>query len=296
MSSALQIGVLGNEGSWYVADLTRAATARGHHCRRFEFRELLSYVIPGTLDIRESESLGDLDALIVRTMPPGSLEQVVYRMDVLLMLESQGMTVLNPPRAVECAVDKFLTTAKLQQAGLLIPRTVVCENSESALVAFEELGGDIVLKPLFGAEGRGIMRISQVDEAFRVFRNFERMDVVLYLQEFIDHPGYDVRVLVLDGNVLGAIRRASPDDFRTNVSRQATASKHMPTDTECEIAIRAAQAVGARIAGVDLLYDRDENCFVIEVNAVPGWQAFRKATKIDVATKLIESLEAKHES
>ena len=296
MASPLRIGVLGNEGSWYVADLTRAATARGHSCQRVEFRELLSCATHSKLDVRENESLDHLDALIVRTMPPGSLEQVVYRMDVLLMLESQGMTVVNPPRSVECSVDKFLTTAKLQQAGLPIPRTIVCEDSESALAAFEELGGDIVLKPLFGAEGRGIMRISQIDEAFRVFRNLERMDAVLYLQEFIDHPGYDIRVLILNGKILGAIRRASPDDFRTNVSRRATASTHMPTDTECEIAIRAAQAVGSRIAGVDLLYDRDEHCFVIEVNAVPGWQAFRKATKIDVATKLIESLEDHHES
>lgn len=297
MSSTLRIGVLGNEGSWYVADLTRAATERGHICQRMEFRELLSCVTHRELNVRESESsLSQLDALIVRTMPPGSLEQVVYRMDVLLMLESQGILVINPPRAVECAVDKFLTTAKLQQAGLPTPRTVVCENSDSALAAFEELGGDIVLKPLFGAEGRGIMRISQVDEAFRVFRNLERMDAVLYLQEFIDHPGYDVRVLVLDGNVLGAIRRASPDDFRTNVSRQATATCHIPTDKECIIAIQAANAVGASIAGVDLLYDRQGNCFVIEVNAVPGWQAFRKATKIDVADKLIESLEHQHES
>ena len=108
--------------------------------------------------------LAQLDAVLVRTMPPGSLEQVVFRMDVLARLEAQGLVVINPARAIEAAVDKYLATARLQAAGLRVPRTAVCQTVEEALGWFAELGGDVVLKPLFGSEGRGITRL--VDEAF----------------------------------------------------------------------------------------------------------------------------------
>ena len=224
-------------------------------------------------------------------MPPGSLEQVVYRMDVLGRLESAGMMVVNSPKSLECAVDKYLTTAKLHEAGLPVPETIVCEHEDDALAAFEQLGGDVVVKPLFGAEGRGIVRVSDPDLAHRAFRTLMRLSAVLYLQRFIDHEGFDVRVLVLNGQPLGAIRRRSPNDFRTNVSRNAVAEPHAATPREIDFALRAASTTGAFIAGIDLLYDRAGNCYVIEVNAVPGWQAFARTTGIDVAAKLIESLE-----
>src|SRR5262249_1671971 len=149
------------------------------------------------------------DAVIVRTMPPGSLEQVVFRMNLLARLEAAGVQVLNPPRAIECAVDKYLTTARLLDAGLPVPRTIVCENAEAGLLAFEEFGGDVVVKPVFGAEGRGILRASDPDLALRTFRTLERIGAVLYVQEFIEHEGFDLRVMVVDGRVLTAMRRRS---------------------------------------------------------------------------------------
>ena len=104
--------------------------------------------------------------MIVRTMPPGSLEQVVFRMDCLGRYEAAGGVVINPARAIEAAVDKFLTSAKLQAAGLITPRTIVCQTADDALAAFEQLGGNVVLKPVFGSEGRGITRLN--DEALAV--------------------------------------------------------------------------------------------------------------------------------
>ena len=101
--------------------------------------------------------------LLVRTMPPGSLEQVVFRMDLLGRLEAAGQRVVNPAKAIEAAVDKYLTTARLQAAGLKVPRTYVCQTVDDGSAAFAALGGDVVIKPLFGAEGRGIARLC--DEA-----------------------------------------------------------------------------------------------------------------------------------
>lgn len=302
------IGVLGNSDSWYVRELQRAGGELGHEVVRLEFARIVAacgmqrgnedgrQTPTGSLTLAlfqaEREPGADLTkfgAVIIRTMPPGSLEQVVYRMDVLARLEASGVVVLNPPKSVECAVDKYLTTAKLEASGLPVPETVVCENSDDALVAFEQLGCDVVVKPIFGSEGRGILRVSDPDLALRTFRTLERLQAALYLQRFVDHPGHDVRVLVLDGRVLGGMRRVSDNDFRTNVSREGRGEAHNVTDVEAEWALRAAAATGARFAGIDILYDRAGRGFVIEVNAVPGWRAFQQVTGLDVARLVIQA-------
>lgn len=297
----MQIGVLGNSGSWYCSDIERAATARGHECTRLEFSRLAGQC--GLADTgRNGATLDEaplsvFDAILIRTMPPGSLEQVVFRMDLLAQVEASGVRVVNSPKSIECAVDKFLTTAKLEAAGLPVPRTVVCQDSEAAMTAFKRLGGDVVVKPLFGAEGRGICRVSDPDLAFRTFRTLERIGTVLYLQQFLPHAGFDTRVLVLGGRVLGAMRRFGEGDFRTNVSRAARSERHLPSDAECVQALRAAEAVGAVFAGVDLLTasesgEADEAAsYVIEVNGVPGWRAFNRVNEIDTAAELVRYLE-----
>lgn len=305
--TVLKIGILANEGSWYYRDLERAARSLGHICKRLDFERLVARVgsVGGTIRAAQAEHFGaqaplsttdlgpmSFDVILVRTMPPGTLEQVVYRMDALGRLVASGTRVVNSPKSLECAVDKYLTTARLHAVGLPVPDTVVCEHEDDAMAAFEELGRDVVIKPLFGAEGRGIVRVSDPDLAHRTFRTLMRLNAVLYLQRYIDHEGFDVRVLVLNGRIVGGIRRRSPHDFRTNVSRSAIAELHDVTSIEADYALRAAKVTGTSIAGVDLLYDRQGRCYVIEVNAVPGWQAFAKTTGIDVAALLIEELQS----
>jgi ribosomal protein S6--L-glutamate ligase len=312
----LKIGILANENSWYFRDLERAISSLGLNCVRLDFERLVARVrsmssaVRHEPDVRGSHeraivlSGGDrladtggreparspCDVVIVRTMPPGSLEQVVFRMDVLGRVEAAGTRVVNSPKSLECAVDKYLTTVRLQAGGLPVPETIVCEHEDSAMVAFAQLGGDVVVKPIFGAEGRGIVRVSDPDLAHRTFRTLMRLNSVLYLQQFVDHGGYDVRIMVLDGHVLGGMRRCSAADFRTNVARDAKAVLHQPTPREIDLALQAASIAGTFIAGIDLLYDRQGNCYVIEVNAVPGWQAFARVTEIDVATVLVTQL------
>jgi ribosomal protein S6--L-glutamate ligase len=288
----MHIVILANPESWYRRDLERAAGERGHRVTALPFEGLRADVQSRGSQVWGTETeLSAVNAVIVRTMPPGSLEQVVFRMNLLARLEAGGVQVLNPPRAIECAVDKYLTTARLVDAGLPVPKTIVCENADAAQEAFEKLGGDVVVKPVFGAEGRGILRVSDPDLALRTFRTLERIGAVLYLQEFIQHEGFDLRVMILDGRVLAAMRRRSPHDFRTNISRQAQAEPVEITDREREWALRASDAVGTRIAGVDILYDRSGPGYVIEVNGVPGWRALARVTGCDVAREVVFSLE-----
>lgn len=289
----MRIAILGRPDSWYARDLSRVILQRGHEVFLIPFERLT-----GSVSLRDypellggEQDLSACDAIIVRTMPPGSLEQVVFRMDALVRLEAAGKVVLNPPKAVECAVDKYLTTARLAAAGLPVPETVVCETASAAMEVFERLGRDVVVKPIFGSEGRGIVRVSDPDLALRTFRTIERTQSVLYLQRFIDHPGCDLRVMVLDGKILGGMRRCCPDDFRVNVSRSGHAERVPLTPEQEDWSLRAAAAVGAPLAGIDLLYDRHGQGYVIEVNGVPGWQAFRRTTGVNVAVRIIEYLE-----
>lgn len=286
----MQLGILADEQSWYFRDLSRAARDLGHACTRLEFAQLTGGVIDSHEVFDSAAHNGGattFDAIIVRSMPLGSLEQVVFRMDVLARLEAAGMRVVNPPKSLECAIDKYLTTSRLAGAGLPVPTTIACQSTEQAFVAWEQLGRDVVVKPLFGAEGRGIVRVTDADLAWRVFSTIERMHAVLYLQRYVDHGGSDVRVLVLDGRVLGGMRRVATTGFRTNVSQAGRAEPHVPTEHEAELALRAVAATGAKFAGVDLLYDRDLTAHVIEVNGVPGWKAFARVNQLDVATAFV---------
>jgi ribosomal protein S6--L-glutamate ligase len=289
---------------WHVADLKRAAGELGIRLHALPFPRVSATagaadrawkrerrgsqptVAAGGFDLAAG------DGVLVRMMPPGSLEQVVFRMDVLHTLAASGVPVLNPPRAVEAAVDKYLSLALLEASGMDVPATWVGESATEALEAFDTLGGDVVVKPLFGSEGRGLVRISEMEVAWRTFHALERIGAVLYLQRFVRHPGHDIRVFVLKGAVLGAMRRrAAPAEWRTNVSLGGRAlACRLDQQTE-QCALRAARAVGAEMAGVDLIHDLDrERLLVLEVNAVPGWRAFAQVTGIDVAAAILATL------
>jgi len=196
---------------------------------------------------------------------------------------------VNSPRSIEIAVDKYLTTAKLQAAGLLVPRTVACQTWEQALESFATLGGDVVVKPLFGGEGRGITRVADEAIAQRVFKTLEQIGAVIYLQEFVPHEGSDLRVMVIGEQILG-MRRRHPHDWRTNISRGATAEPLDVSEELALLALRATAAVGTTIAGVDFLPGKDGRLYAIEANAVPGWRALSRVTGTDVAERVLEHL------
>jgi ribosomal protein S6--L-glutamate ligase len=280
----MRIAVLSSGDGWHVRDLQRAATGLGHDAVAVDFRRVAAGI--GCA----ADSLAEFDGVLVRTMPPGSLEQVVFRMDVLHRLQACGITVLNPPAALETCVDKYLASARLEAAGLPVPRTIVCQHSDDALEAFAQLGGDVVVKPLFGSEGRGMVRVTDPETAWRTFRTLERLQSVLYLQEFIAHPGWDLRVFVLDGRVHTAMRRRARDDWRTNVAQGGSAEPAEPTAAQADLALRAAAAVGAVVAGVDLLPGPRGEWYVIEVNAVPGWRKLAPVTGIDIAAAVVRFL------
>jgi RimK family alpha-L-glutamate ligase len=136
-----------------------------------------------------------------------------------------------------------------------------------------------------------MVRMSDPDVAFRVVRALEQTRAVFYVQRAVDHDGRDVRVFVVGGRVLGAIQRhASNGDWRTNVSRGGSVRPfELPPAWE-QLALRAAAAIDADYAGVDLLPSRDGTVFVLEVNGIPGWRGLQQATGLDVAGVIVDHL------
>jgi RimK family alpha-L-glutamate ligase len=297
LSAPLRVAVLGATGSWHTRGLTGALAARGHDVLAIPATRLRSEVDPdGRVHILgpDDVQLDTLDLVIVRGLPRGSLEQVIFRMDALHVLAAQGVRCVNSPRAIEKTVDKSWAGAVLAMSGVPTPPTLVCERYEDAMRALEELGGDVVVKPLFGAMGNGIARIEDRDVAHRVFRALELERAVYYVQRTVRAGGTscrNLRVLVVAGEVVGAMERVT-DSWRANVARGAIPRAVTLGETERSLALAAAVALEIDVAGVDLLAAPDGEVVVLEVNGIPGWQALQSVCEEDLTSRVIDACEA----
>ena len=280
----MRIAVLSSPDAWHFLDLKRAA-GDVHDVISFRFEELAARI--------EDRRIFDLkaDCVVVRTMSAGSLQQVVFRMDFLGQLAATGTLVLNSPKSIEAAVDKYLSLAMLSEAGVSVPRTSVSQTVSVAVKAFEQLGGNVVVKPLFGSMGNGIVRLRSPDEAKNVFEELIESGSVVYQQEYVDHDAFDLRLLVVGDEVLG-MKRTNSSNWITNISQGGVGEPYSPSPEEKQIAVRAARSVGAHFAGVDLIYESNSGRqLVLEVNAVPGWRAISQVLKLDVAKMFLGEIE-----
>jgi len=285
----VRVAILSARQGWHTDQLCRALAERGHEGRVVPYEALAAHLGGAAAGVAAGdEDIGACGAVLARIIPAGSLEQIVFRVDVLHTLEERGIPVINPPRTIERTVDKLWTTALLEQAGLRVPETVVCERADAALAAFRALG-DVIVKPLFGSMGLGMVRVTDEEMAFRVFRTLETLRGVYYVQRTIDHAGCDVRAFVVGGRVIGAIERSAPG-WKTNLARGGRARAVTLEPERTELALAAARAVGADYAGVDLLPARDGTVYVVEVNGIPGWRGLQEATSLDVAAAIVELL------
>jgi tetrahydromethanopterin:alpha-L-glutamate ligase len=276
-------------GGWHGRRLIEACAACG----------LVAAALPFAACRLEPEGvrLGGLAELprvvLVRSIPAGTFQQVTLRLGFLHALESLGVVVLNPPRAIERCVDKAATSFHLASTGLPTPPTWAVERPERAraIVAAEAAAGHaVVLKPLFGAQGKGL----------RLLRRPEELPVeaevagVWYLQRYVEppRPFEDYRVLVIGGRAIAAMRRRSAR-WPTNV-RQGGVPEPVAADGElARLAVAAATAVGADHAGVDLIANEDGRLLVLEVNSMPAWQGLQSVTPVDIAAALVARLAAR---
>ncbi|MEG1497731.1 MAG: RimK family alpha-L-glutamate ligase, partial [Clostridiales bacterium] len=260
------VGILGTETASQTQELTAAFANKGAEVILIDPKRLVSSVPNGkvcaTMKNSPSISMNDLDALLIRALPGGSLEQVIYRLDALHYLENAGLPIINSPSVMEKTVDKFLTTALLSEAGLPVPRTLVTERFNDAMEVVEAWG-DVVVKPVFGSLGKGIVRVDDLDIAHRVFRSLEMGRYIYYLQEYLPHNNVDYRLFVIGGQIIGAMKRHG-DSWKTNISIGAKAESFEPNAELAALAIKATQVLSGDYLGVDILLSEGKY-YIIEV-------------------------------
>ncbi|MCE7028160.1 RimK family alpha-L-glutamate ligase [Jiella avicenniae] len=230
------------------------------------------------------------DAVCVRTMDGGSFEAVTRRLSILHALGRLGVLVSNDARAVENCVDKAMTSFLVASAGLPAPRSWAVESRREAerIVAAENRA--LVLKPLFGAQGKGLKLIGRAEDLPPAD---EIVGGVYYLQRFIGHSSdgrwSDYRVLVSRGRAVAAMRREAAC-WITNIKQGALARPIEPDRELEDLAVQATAAVGGDFCGVDILKDAGGRPHVLEVNSMPAWTGLKKASGRDIAAIRAEDL------
>lgn len=275
-----------NRDSYSSAQLREALKKHDIPYACFSFPQLIAHVGYGPLlRTRQFSIKEQLDALIIRPIGRGSLEELVFRMDILYSLQRSGLYVVNPPEAIEHCVDKYDILAILEENGMPVPRTAVTENVEEALTAFQELGSDVVVKPIFGSRGVGATRVNDKEIASTVFRSIRFCHGVIYLQEFVPHGFSDIRAFVVGNHVIATMKRVA-DNWKTNYS-QGARPEMANLDHEIEtLAVKSAKSIECKIAGVDIL-ESPRGPVVVEVNSQPGWKGLQSVTRLSIADEIV---------
>lgn len=275
-----------DHNGWCTNQLCKAIKKKNIISLCFDHHQIIGRInYAPEASVNEIDILQDLDAMITRPIGKGSLEEILFRMDLLHRLERLGLLIINPPQAIERSVDKYCSLTLLQENGIPVPRTAVTESHEEALKCFHELGGDVVVKPLFGSRGVGTTHLDNPDVAVRIFGTITFYHGVLYLQEFIDHGGSDIRAFVVGDRVVAAMRRMS-NNWKTNVSSGAKPlSLNLSQELE-NLAVKAAKIVGCKVTGVDIV-ERPQGPVIIELNSQPGWRGLQSVTKTNIADEII---------
>jgi len=222
---------------------------------------------------------------LVRGFGAASTQKIFFRLDILTAIEEIGIKLINSRESLELASDKFLSSIFLRKNNIPTPETIICENSADALEAFEELGGDVVLKPLYGSKGIGITRLN--DEAFaeNVIYSLAQLNHIFYLQKFVEHNNRDIRILVLGDQAIAGMYRVS-NNWKTNIYAGAKMEPIVLTEELKELAIKSAKAVRTEIAGVDII-NSEKGYQVLEVNSIPGFTALQKVVDINISKEII---------
>ena len=284
----MEVGIISRKPSaWCSSQLARAFEELGARVRFLRFDRLMGRVGARPLASHRAPDLAELaklDAIVVRPIGRGSLEEIIFRMDLLRRLEAEGVFVVNPAEAIEICSDKYRALWHMELAGLPVPRTAVTEDVRSAMRAFRELGGDVVVKPIFGSRGVGSVRVADPETALRVFRAIAFQHGVIYMQEFVPHGDFDVRALVVGDRVIAAMRRVARA-WKKNIYQGARPEPYELSEELAELAVRAAEATSCLVAGVDIL-PGPEGPLVVEVNSQPGWRGLQSVSRVDIAREI----------
>lgn len=287
-----RIAIITDDPGWHGKQLRLAFASRGFSCDYVSLAECRFALAPGRIPLVIPGFEHELpDAVFVRGVPGGSLEEVVLSLNILHALNLMNIPVYNDGRAIERSVDKAMTSFLLHHTGLPTPLTWVLRDGDEALtIAENELkkGHQVISKPLFGSQGEGIRRLEKMTDLFWLTSSRG----VYYLQRFVccSGGGYsDHRVFVINGRVVAAMRRRGKS-WLNNVAQGASCEMIDPDSEMVRLAVEATETLAMDYAGVDIMLDKEGHYTVIEVNSIPAWKGLQSVCDVNIAELLADDL------
>jgi len=243
------------------------------------------------------EAFEDLDIVVDRCL---ATSRSVY---ATKFAKAYGVPVVNGPEVADTCADKVNNSLALEAAGVPTPNTDVAFTKDAALESIEKFGYPCVLKPVVGSWGRLMAKIDSRSAAEAILEHKETLGhyehKIFYVQEFVDKPGRDMRVLAVDGEPIAAMVRSS-DHWLTNAAKGAETAEFELDDRALELVEKASDAVGGGLLGIDLMevgIDEDTGEFddytVHEVNHTVEFKALNEVTDVDVPARVVDWLEQK---
>jgi ribosomal protein S6--L-glutamate ligase len=218
----------------------------------------------------------------------------IFGLSVVRQFEQMGVYTLNDSNAIACSRDKLRALQVLSRHKVLLPKTIFVRRKKEILKAIETLGGvPVVIKLLEGTQGMGVVLAQDLNTARALIELLQVAKQNILVQKFVEESrGRDIRAFVVGGRVVASMRRiASSEEFRANIHLGGRAEKIELSKDYAEAAVKAAELMGLRIAGVDML-ESDEGPMILEVNSSPGLEAIEQTSKVDVADEIIRFVEA----
>lgn len=288
----MKIAILSRErGSYSTRRLRQAGLERGHFVRVLDTYTLSVSLETGRpLLYYGGSPLGTFHAVIPRI----GASATFYGTAAVRQFEQMGTYVVTTSRGITMSRDKLHALQVLSRQGIGIAPTAFVRRPEEILPAIARVGGaPVIIKLLEGTQGNGVILAESAHTAESMISALQGAKQNVLIQRFVsESKGRDIRAFVVGGRVVAAMRRrAAGDDFRSNLHRGGQAEPVQLSAAYEVTALRAAQALGLGIAGVDMLETHD-GPQVLEVNSSPGLEGIEQATGVDVARAIIEHAEA----
>jgi ribosomal protein S6--L-glutamate ligase len=282
----MKIGILSkNIEFWATSEIIKALESK--HAQPIYLRtpEIHLTLNEGKVDaVYQKKSLSTLDAVIPR------IGRSLTQLGIILLQQLELMKIPSTlsMNGLLVARNKYLALQALYRAGVRFPESVLVASRNRTEETAEYISPPLVMKLLSGTQGVGVMLVRDVKEAGPIIDTLSELQQIICLQRYLPNPGEDIRVFVTGGEVVGAMKRkAAPHEWRSNIHIGGYGVAHKLSEREKETALKAAEAVGVEIAGVDLISVSNEP-YVIEVNASPGFRGLLQATGINAAEKIAE--------
>lgn len=287
----MKIAVLSrNSGLYSTKRLVEAIEQRGHESLVIDHLKcdlIMDNTGPGIF--YNGVPLEDIDAIIPRI----GASVTFYGTAVVRQFEMKNVFTAVSSLSITRSRDKLRSLQLLSRLGIGMPKTAFTNFSKGDNKVLQHIGkAPVVIKLLEGTQGLGVVLAETDKAAISVVEAFESLKTRVILQEFIEEAGgADIRVFIVDQKIVGAMKRQGKEgEFRSNLHRGGNSSVIKLSKAEKSTALNAAKAMGLAIAGVDMLQSK-KGPLVLEVNSSPGLEGIEKATKVDIAGKIIEYIE-----